>query len=87
MSYNVKNYGEQGGARTVIGGEIDIVTGGALKIAGTAITKTATQINALPVVEQAAIEDIAGNAVDAAQNTKINAILAALRLANIIADA
>ena len=31
---NVSNYKEQGGARTVIGGEIDIVSGGALKIAG-----------------------------------------------------
>lgn len=87
MSYNAKNYTEQGGARTVIGGEIDIVTGGALKIAGVAVTKTAAQLNELPIVEQTAVGDIAADAVDAAQNTKINAILAALRAANIIADA
>ena len=31
---DVLNYNEQGGARTVIGGEIDIVAGGALKVAG-----------------------------------------------------
>ena len=35
MTANVSNYNEQGGARTVIGGEIDIVSGGALKVAGT----------------------------------------------------
>ena len=35
MSANVPNYTEQGGARTVIGGELDIVAGGALKVAGT----------------------------------------------------
>jgi hypothetical protein len=34
-SADVLNYNEQGGARTVIGGEIDIVSGGALKVAGT----------------------------------------------------
>jgi hypothetical protein len=35
---NVLNYIEQGGARTVIGGEIDIVTGGKLKINGSDVT-------------------------------------------------
>lgn len=35
---NVSNYNEQGGARTVIGGEIDVITGGTLKIAGTDVT-------------------------------------------------
>ena len=34
-SADVLNYNEQGGSRTVIGGEIDIVSGGALKVAGT----------------------------------------------------
>ncbi len=37
---NVLNYVEQGGARTVIGGEIDIVTGGKLKINGSDVTAT-----------------------------------------------
>lgn len=31
---NTLNYTEQGGARTVIGGEIDIVTGGTIKVNG-----------------------------------------------------
>jgi len=62
MGYNTKNYKEQGGERTVIGGSLDVVSGGeldvesgaSLKLDGTAISKTAAQINALPVVEQAA---------------------------------
>ena len=94
----VKNYTEQGGARTVIGGEIDVITGGAVKIAGTAITKTAAEINALPIVEQDAEADAKADyttgdldieaeiiAAINATNTKINAILAKLVLANIIA--
>lgn len=32
---NTPNHTEPGGARTVIGGEIDIISGGALKVAGT----------------------------------------------------
>ncbi|MCK9519436.1 MAG: hypothetical protein M0R74_10515, partial [Dehalococcoidia bacterium] len=47
--YNVKNYQEQGGDRWVIGGEIDILSDGALKIAGTALSKSAAQLNAAPV--------------------------------------
>lgn len=31
MSYNTKNYTEQGGARTVIGGEIEILPGAKIK--------------------------------------------------------
>jgi hypothetical protein len=34
MSYNTKNYTEQGAERTVIGGEIDIVNDGKLKFKG-----------------------------------------------------
>jgi hypothetical protein len=40
MAANVPNYTEQGGARTVIGGELDVVSGGALKVAGTDVTAT-----------------------------------------------
>lgn len=43
--YNVVNYTEQGGAKTVIGGEIDIT--GVLKLAGAAVNATAAQLNAL----------------------------------------
>lgn len=56
MSYNVLNYTEQGGARRVVasggsldvesGGELDIESGASLKLAGTAITATAAEINA-----------------------------------------
>jgi hypothetical protein len=53
--YNAPNYTEQGGARTVIGGsldvvsggEIDIESGGALKLAGAAIAATAAEVNKL----------------------------------------
>jgi len=52
---NVKNYNEQGGARTVIGGsldvasggDLDIESGGALKIAGTQVTASAAELNQL----------------------------------------
>lgn len=45
MAQQVLNYIEQGGARSVIGGEIDVVSGGSLKIAGTAIAATAEELN------------------------------------------
>lgn len=52
---NVKNYGEQGGSRTVVGGSLDVVSGGdldlesggTLKIAGTAVTPDAAELNVL----------------------------------------
>lgn len=46
-SYTTKFYVQQGGDRAVVadGGEIDIESGGSLKIAGTAITATAAQLN------------------------------------------
>ena len=109
---NVKNYKEQGGERSVIGGSLDVISGGeidvesgaSLKLDGTAISKTAAQINALPIVEQAA--EAAIDQADAADQgagyveadvdsiadlanvnkAKINALLAKLRLAEIIAD-
>lgn len=53
MSYQPGNYTEQGGGRTVIGGSIDVVSGGeidvesgaSLKIAGTAMTASADELN------------------------------------------
>lgn len=51
---NVSNFREQGGARTVIGGELDIVSGGELKIAGTTVTATAAELNGLAAASQAA---------------------------------
>ncbi len=42
---NVKNYTEQGGETTVIGGILDIATGGKLTFAGTELKPAAFQAN------------------------------------------
>ena len=63
MSYNAKNYVEQGGDVTVIGGELNVAAGGK-------ISKAGTQANH--------IADIANNADGTAIATAVNAILAAL---------
>lgn len=47
MSYNTANYTEQGGARTVIGGELDVVSGGSFKLAGVLVTPIASEFNIL----------------------------------------
>ena len=60
---NVKNYIEQGGEKTVIGGELNIASGGKITAAG-------TQANH--------IADIANDANGTAIATAVNAILAAL---------
>jgi glutamate-1-semialdehyde aminotransferase len=67
-----KNYNELGGAKTVIGGELDIVTGG--KITANGVQAAAIASHADPAT--ATSTDIA---------TKQNQILAALRGAGIIA--
>ncbi len=79
---NVKNYNEQGGARTVIGGsldvasggDLDIESGGALKIAGTQITATAAELNYLD-----------NSALNAADLAKLAAITATSTEVNILA--
>jgi hypothetical protein len=60
---NVKNYIEQGGEKTVIGGELNIASGGKITAAG-------TQANH--------IADIANEANGTAIATAVNAILKAL---------
>lgn len=60
---NVKNYIEQGGEKTVIGGELNIASGGKITAAG-------TQANH--------IADIANDANGTVIATAVNAILAAL---------
>lgn len=60
---NVKNYIEQGGEKTVIGGELNIASGGK-------ITKDGTQANH--------IADIGNDATGTQIATAVNAILAAL---------
>lgn len=59
MTANTVNYNEQGGARTVIGGEIDIVSGGALKIAGTDKTAALAAAVAAPIAGVAASYKVA----------------------------
>ena len=76
---NVKNYTEQGGARTVVGGSLDVASGGdldvesgaSLKIAGTAITATAAELNYLDNSSLAAA-DLVKLAAVTATSTEIN---------------
>ena len=63
MSYNAKNYVEQGGDITVIGGELNVAAGGK-------ISKAGTQANH--------IADITNEATGTQIATAVNAILAAL---------
>jgi hypothetical protein len=64
LAQSVVNYVEQGGARTVVGGSLDVVSGGdldiesggALKIAGTTITSSAAELNILDGVTATAAE-------------------------------
>ena len=83
MSYNTKNYKEQGGAKTVIGGELDIASGGKITGAGTqasAITNAKVDYTTEDLDTEAEII-----AAFNTTNGKINSILAALRAAGIIA--
>lgn len=49
LAANTANYMEPGGSKWVIGsgGELDVETGGSLKLNGTAITSTAAELNAV----------------------------------------
>ncbi|MDW7659343.1 MAG: Head fiber protein [Bacillota bacterium] len=70
---NVKNYTEQGGDTTVIGGTLDIATGGKLTIAGTQLKPAAFQANSEATT-------IAGLVTD------FNALLAKLIAAGLMAE-
>ena len=84
MSYNARNYVEQGGDVTVIGGELNVATGGKITAAGTqanhiadvAITTDLTDVGADTnmTADQAAAIVADFNSI----KTKMNAILAAL---------
>ena len=69
---NVKNYTEQGGEKTIIGGELEISSGGKLTFAGAELK---------PAAVQAASEatTIAGAVAD------LNALLAKLKAAGLMA--
>lgn len=70
MSYNTKNYEQQGGEITVIGGEIKIETTGKITANGT---------------QAATIADITTSATGTQISVAVNAIIAALKGAGIIA--
>lgn len=70
---NVKNFLEQGGDRMVIGGELVIAAGGKV------VPASGGQAAAITTVT-------GGSTVDAEARTAVNAILAALRNAGIIAS-
>ena len=69
---NVKNYAEQGGERTVIGGELKIVAGGKLTFENCELKPAATQANS-------SASTIAGLVVD------FNSLLAKLKAAGLMA--
>ena len=69
VSYEPKVYMEQGGAKQVVasGGVIEVESGGALKLAGTALTVTAAELNALdaaPLDIDFVIGSEAGNVIN-----------------------
>lgn len=70
---NVKNYTEQGGEATVIGGTLNIASGGKLTFAGTELKPAAAQADSVA-------STIAGLVVD------FNALLAKLRAAGLMAS-
>ncbi len=68
---NVKNYTEQGGIRTVIGGELAIETGGTMTVGGTAFGPAETQADSVA-------STVAGTVAD------LNALLAKLKAAGLM---
>ena len=70
MSYNTKNYTEQGGDKTVIGGEVDIT--GTCKLKGKTVTQAANQIDSTASTVSGAVADM-------------NALLAKLKAAGLMA--
>lgn len=71
---------QDGNAAVPSGYSLDVESGGSLKLAGTAITKTAAQINALPIVEQAHVAAL-GTTTDLSAIAAEFADLAAARTA------
>jgi len=84
MSYNAKNYVEQGGDVTVIGGELNVAAGGKISKAGTqanhiadvAVTATLTGVDTGTDMTAAQAATIVADLNSI--KTKMNAILAAL---------
>ncbi|KHF41450.1 head fiber protein [Halalkalibacter okhensis] len=70
---NVKNYTEQGGERTVIGGTLDISEGGKLTFVGEEVSPSVNQ-------EDSTATDVEGLVAD------FNALLAKLKEAGLMAN-
>lgn len=70
---NVKNYTEQGGKKTVIGGELEIAVGGKLTFAGAELKQAQVQADSTA-------STIAGLVAD------FNALLAKLKAAGLMAS-
>ena len=68
---NVKNYTEQGGERTVIGGELEITTGGKLTFGGTEVNPAETQADSTAATVAELVTDF-------------NALLAKLKVAGLM---
>lgn len=81
MSYNAKNYTEQGGEKTVIGGTLEFTDEAEVKNLPKAIKTEAGGILAVDNLEDCAATDVAG--VNAFINTYL---LARLRSAGILKD-
>jgi hypothetical protein len=58
--YTTKNYEEQGGERWVVGGELDLVAGGALKSGGTTILRGGQRTEQVAKVALAAVDTAGG---------------------------
>lgn len=100
MSYNTSNYTEQGGAKTVIGGELQIASGGSITAAGSqaaviadiAITYSSNDPSITP---NGAVTVADGSAATVAELLELceeiiakqNAIIDALQGAGIVATA
>ncbi len=84
MSYNSDNYEKQGGAELVIGGELNIASGGTITAAGT----QASTIADLKVDYTTGDLDNEAKTITAfnTTNAAINSIIAALKGAGIIAS-
>ena len=81
MSYNAKNYTEQGGEKTVIGGTLEFEEGAAVTGLPAATKTTRGGILAVDNLEDCAATDVAG--INAFINTYL---LARLRSAGILKD-
>ena len=81
MGYNTKNHREQGGEKTVIGGEVILAAGSKLTIEAGAVIEGLSAGTSTPAASQAdsTAESVADLAAD------FNTLLAALRTAGLMA--